>query len=262
MSQGGNTRLSAHKGNIFQKGKVYAIGRLLVCRPLVESIRRCQLSELPRRPPTSSPSLACTTVKPEFIRYGWKISTGSLILFLCLIGCIVFFPRNSHAYHPWPTARRHYAAAQPELRRPAPAPPSPSSASRRTSSRHGHGRQAAMAQLTTTPPPKQPDTNRQPPSTARRPPGASLTSLRRQFLPRPPRHVWCGRRGVPACGAILGARAPFDSMPWRPGCHLQARLAHRGAAQHVARATGDRLPCLLPMQATAGRTPALLALTP
>ena len=120
---------------------MYAIGRLLVCRPLVESIRRCQLSELPRRPPTSSPSLACTTVKPEFIRDGWKISTGSLILFLCLIGCIVFFPRNSHAYHPWPTARRRYAAAQPELWRPAPAPPSPRSTSRRTSSRHGHERQ-------------------------------------------------------------------------------------------------------------------------
>ena len=249
--------------------------RLLVC--LLASAHALARSRPPRRvnhrmalpaaraaSPASgelSRAFACKGVKPEFIRFGRKISTGSLILFLCLIGCIVFFPRNSHAYHPWPTARRRYAAAQPELRRPAPAPPSPSSASRRTSSRHGHGRQAAMAQLTTTPP-KQPDTNRQPPSTARRPPGASLTSLRRQFLPRPPRHVWCGRRGVPACGAILGARTPFDSMPWRPGCHLQARLAHRGAAQHVARATGDRLPCLVPMQATAGRTPARLALTP
>jgi hypothetical protein len=50
---------------------------------------------------------------------------------------------------------------------------------------------------------------------------------------------------------ILGAHAPCDSTPWRT------------EEQHGARAQWgrERLPCLLPMQAAAGRTPTLLAFT-
>ena len=51
----------------------------------------------------------------------------------------------------------------------------------------------------------------------------------------------------------LRARAPCESTPWRPGCHRPPAGAQWGK---------ERLPCLLPMQDTAGRTPSLLAFTP
>jgi len=51
--------------------------------------------------------------------------------------------------------------------------------------------------------------------------------------------------------AALRARAPCESTPWRPGCHRPPAGAQ----------WGKEMPCLLPMQDTAGRTPSLLAFT-
>ena len=106
---------------------------------------------------------------------------------------------------------------------------SPCSALRRTSSHHGHGRQWPSSPPPLLPTNLTPAGRLPPPSMARRLSGASQTSPRRQFLPRPPRHVvWHGRRRVPACGAIYtrSTRTVRDSTPWRT------------EEQHGARATG------------------------
>jgi len=113
---------------------------------------------------------------------------------------------------------------------------SPCSALRRTSSHHGHGRQWPSSPPPLLPTNLAPAGRLPPPSMARRLSGASQTSPRRQFLPRPPRHVvWHGRRRVPACGAIYtrSTRTVRDSTPWRT------------EEQHGARATGQREAALL-----------------
>ena len=179
--------------------------------------------------------------------------------FVCLIGCIVFFSWNYHASQSWPRARRRYAAAQPELWRPAPAPPSPRSTSRRTSSRHGHERQWPSS-----PPPLLPS-NLTPTGSHRPWPAGRSAPVERHCAANNFSH---GRRATSGLdAAALRHVARYSEHTHRSTvCHggraATCRRAWRTAEQHAARATGDRLPCLLPMQATAGRTPALLALTP
>jgi len=166
-------------------------------------------------------------------------------LFVWLIGCIVFFSSPPNL-----KLRRQFGAT-PTVAALCMAPHLITS---RT--------QPAMSQIAASPPTKQPDTSRQPPSMACQPPGASQTSPRSQFLPWPPRHVWLWLCFPTAMeehseharhSAALRARAPCESTPWRPGCHRPPAGAQWGR---------ERLPCLLPMQDTAGRTPSLLAFTP
>ena len=119
----------------------------------------------------------------------------------------------------------------------------------------------AMAQLAASPPPKQPGgTSRQPPSTARWPPDASQTSPRRQFLPRPPPHVWCRRRRTPACGAILGAHAPCDTTPWRLPAGLPSAGAPSAPRSNTARTQRGRE--RLPMEMYGGSHAGALSVNP
>ena len=135
------------------------------------------------------------------------------------------------------------------------APLSPRSTSRRTSSRSTRTR-PAMSQLSSSPHPLPPTSNLTPAgtTTVHGLPDASRTPPRRRLLPRPPRSVRRGRRHVLARGALPGAHVPSDGTPWRPAGHLRAsaRLAHREAARRARKGGRQRLPCLVPTQATPG----------
>ena len=138
-------------------------------------------------------------------------------LFVWLIGCIVFFSSPPNL-----KLRRQFGAT-PTVAALCIAPHLITSWT-----------QPAMAQIAASPPAKQPDTSRQPPSMARQPPGASQTSPRSQFLPRPPRHVWRGRLRVPACGCA--SRRPWRSTRSTRGIVRHSEHAHPAKVRHGGRA--------------------------
>jgi len=111
------------------------------------------------------------------------------------------------------------------------------------------------------PPPKQPDTSRQPhrPRPAGRPAPVERHCAANFSHGR---HATSGMAAAAFRHVARYSEHTHRSTVCHGGRAATCRRAWRTAEQHAARATGDRLPCLLPMQATAGRTPALLALTP